>query len=69
MEEILEGDMDAYYGSQVFPRDKRSLLLFRFETNNIKDYLYESQIRYILSQLQREFLEYRCLGLAPHHGG
>jgi len=64
--EMLEGDMDGYYGTKVFPQDKRSILLFRFlrESGGKKEeYLYQSQIRYILSQLQMEFLEYRCVGI------
>ncbi len=62
---ILEGDMNKFIGTQVFTRDQRSLLVFRFqkEQETPYDYLYKSQIRYILSQLQMEFLEYRCAGV------
>lgn len=70
----IEGDMNGYIGTQIFSRDKRSVLLFRFQREAMEegkeaeregtqgDYLYESQIKYILSQLQMEFLEYRCMG-------
>lgn len=63
-ESILEGDMNQYTGTQLFNKDKRSILLFRFKKEEItmQDYLYESQIRFILSQMQMEFLEYRCVG-------
>lgn len=63
--DVLEGDMNSFTGTQVFARDQRSLLLFRFrkEGETPHDYLYRSQIRYILSQLQMEFLEYRCVGV------
>ena len=61
----IEGDMNAYIGTQVFSKDKRSILLFKFQKEEMAmgEYLYESQIRYILSQLQIEFLEYRCMGV------
>lgn len=50
----------------MFARDQRSLLVFRFHRegqDDGRDYLYESQLRYILSQLQLEFIEYRCVGV------
>lgn len=62
--DLLEGDMNSFTGTQVFARDQRSLMVFRFrkEGETPHDYLYGSQIRYILSQLQMEFPEYRCVG-------
>ena len=64
--DMLEGDMNSFIGTQVFTGDRRSLLVFRFrkEGETPYDYLYGSQIRYILSQLQMEFMEYRCVGVA-----
>ena len=60
----MEGDMNVCAGTSVFAGDGRSILLFRFGREDTDgDYLYESQIRYILSQLQMEFLEYRCMGV------
>ena len=62
---LLEGDMNHFIGTQVFARDQRSLLVFRFRRegqDDACDYLYKSQLRYILSQLQLEFMEYRCVG-------
>lgn len=64
--DMLEGDMNSFTGTQVFARDQRSLLVFRFHRegqDDGRDYLYESQLRYILSQLQLEFIEYRCVGV------
>lgn len=60
----LTGDMNGFAGVQVFISDKRSMLIFKFrkEEQQRADYLYESQIRYILSQLQMEFMEYQCVG-------
>lgn len=62
---ILEGDMNSFIGTQVFTGDTRNLLVVRFrkEEDTPYDYLYGSQIRYILSQLQMEFMEYRCMGV------
>jgi hypothetical protein len=62
---VIEGDMNRDIGVQIFSNDKRKILLFRFHREAVTQdaYLYESQIRYILSQLQLEFLEYRCMGV------
>ncbi len=64
-EDFLEGDMNSFTGVRMFTDDKRKILLLRIgaEARQQEDYLYESQIRYILSQLQLEFLEYRCMGV------
>lgn len=61
---ILNGDMNGFIRTQVFPDDKRNILLLRIHRNaQQENYLFESQIRYILSQLQMEFMEYRCMGV------
>ena len=64
-EEFLEGDMNSFTGVRLFTDDKRKILLFRFgaDEREQEDYLYESQVRYVLSGLQMEFLEYRCMGV------
>lgn len=64
-EEYLAGDMNSFTGVRLFGNDQRKILLLRIqaEEQDREDYLYESQIRYILSQLQLEFLEYRCMGV------
>ncbi len=64
-ETFLEGDMNSFTGVRLFTDDQRKILLFRFQADEgaRDDYLYESQVRYILSQLQMEFLEYRCMGM------
>lgn len=63
--QLLYGDMNQSVGNQIFSDDKRSILLFKIHRNktNQEDYLYETQIRYILSQLQMEFPEYRCVSV------
>ncbi len=63
--EMLYGDMNGFSGAQVFSDDKRSTLLFkmRIKEQQQADYLCGSQVRYILSQLQMEFMEYKCVGV------
>lgn len=63
--EILYGDMNGFGGAQVFSDDKRSTLLFKMRIDEPEraDYLCDSQVRYILSQLQMEFMEYKCVGV------
>lgn len=62
--EILFGDMNAFTGIQVFSDDQRNILLLQFHKKGEQaDYLYESQVRYMLSQMQMEFMEYRCAGI------
>ena len=64
-ENFLSGDMNSFNGIRLFINDNRKILLLRFRRDEQyqNDYLYGSQIRYILSQLQMEFLEYRCMGV------
>lgn len=61
----IYGDMNPFAGTQVFSDDRRSVLLFKIwrDGEDGTDYLYESQIRYVLSQMQMEFQEYQCVGL------
>lgn len=62
--DYLEGDMNSFTGVRLFTSDTRKILLLRIKAKERyqEEYLYEAQIRYILSQLQLEFLEYRCMG-------
>ncbi|MCM1425650.1 MAG: hypothetical protein NC118_03515 [Eubacterium sp.] len=62
---LIDGDMNGFMGAQVFDRDERKILLLRIkrEAQYAADYLYESQLRYILSQMQMEFMEYKCVGV------
>lgn len=62
---LFWGDMNGFIGAQVFTDDRRSILLFkmRIKEKQQADYLCKSQMRYILSQLQMEFMEYKCVGV------
>lgn len=64
-EKLIVGDMNGFVGAQVLDRDERKILLLRIkrEEQYAANYLYESQIRYILSQMQMEFMEYKCVGV------
>ena len=64
-EKLIDGDMNGFMGAQVFSKDERKLLLLRIKREELyaSNYLYESQIRYILSQIQMEFMEYKCVGV------
>lgn len=62
---MIAGDMNELVSPQLFTRDIRKILLLRIKKDDKEEwnYLYESQLRYMLSQLQMEFLEYRCRGV------
>lgn len=66
----MAGDMNSFTGVQVFTGDKRSMLVFKFRKDESyrTDYLYDSQIKYILSQLQMEYMEYQCVGVLGRNG-
>ena len=64
-EKALRADMNDCLGNSLFPQDKRNILLFTFgwkKEGGLPEYLQESWLRYLLSQLQLEYLEYQCLG-------
>ena len=56
--------MNEYAGAPLFEKDKRRVLYLHIqkEEGREEDYLYEAQVRYMLSQLQREFQEYKWIG-------
>lgn len=65
-EEGLRADMNDCLGNSLFPQDKRNILLFTFgwkKEGGLPEYLKESWLRYLLSQLQLEYLEYQCRGV------
>lgn len=64
-EGFLSGDMNGFTGARVFTDDRRKVLLIRLrQAGGYEDgYLLGAQVRYMLSQLQMEFLEYRCMGV------
>ena len=70
-EEGLKADMNDCLGNSLFPQDKRNILLFTFgwkKEGGLPEYLQESWLRYLLSQLQLEYLEYQCRGVWEKNG-
>ena len=70
-EEGLKADMNDCLGNSLFPQDKRNILLFTFgwkKEGGLPEYLKESWLRYLLSQLQLEYLEYQCRGVWEKSG-
>lgn len=66
-EDTLAGDMNHCLEDMLFDRDERKILLFTFqweeEGEGPLSYLKDSWIRYLLSQIQIEYLEYQCRGV------
>ncbi len=66
IEDALRGDMNGSLENLLFPEDKRKILFFTFcwkeDEEGLPKYLRESWLRYLLSQLQLEYLEYHCMG-------
>lgn len=59
----LAADMNGFIQDVLFAEDRRKCLVLEFGEYGKKDYLYEAHIRYLLSQLQLEYMEYRCVGI------
>lgn len=59
----LEADMNRFIAEPSFPKDTRKNLVFYFKKTESKNYLYEAHIRYLLSELQLEYMEYHCVGM------
>ncbi len=59
----LAADMNELCIRQVFPEDARRILVFYIlAAGKVTADMY-SQVRYMLSQLQMEYMEYRCMGV------
>lgn len=58
---LLYADMNSFIKGEVFPREKRKILVLFFEGGE-EDYLCQSHIRYLLSQMQLAYIEYKCVG-------
>lgn len=62
-EGALTADVNEALAAEVFPVEKRRILILYFRKQLRKDCYYDAQIRYILSRLQQEYLEYKCVGV------
>lgn len=59
---VLHANMNTFLKEEIFPKEQRKIILFCFKKTEKRDYLYSSHIRYILSQMQLEYFEYKCVG-------
>ncbi|MDR2889267.1 MAG: hypothetical protein LBV33_05440 [Lachnospiraceae bacterium] len=59
----LFADMNEETTESVFPIEKRRILLIYFKKSFRSGCYYDSQIRYILTRLQQEYMDYRCVGV------
>lgn len=58
----VEG-MNWFVRDELFPMESRKVLLLKFKEQKPGHYLNDSMVRYVVSQLQLEISEYRCVGI------
>lgn len=54
--------MNWFVQDELFPMDSRKILLLKFQTKKPEHYLNDSMVRFVISQIQLEISEYRCVG-------
>ncbi len=55
--------MNWFVCQELFPMESRKLLVLQFREKKPGHYLNESMVRFVVSQLQQELSEYRCVGV------
>ncbi len=60
---LSEGGMNWFIPESLFPMEERRILLLKFKAKKLKHYLNDGMIRFVVSQLQLEIGEYRCVGV------
>lgn len=58
---LAEG-MNWFIRDELFPMDRRKILLFLFREKRQGYYLNDAMVRFVISQIQLEIGEYRCVG-------
>lgn len=58
----VEG-MNWFVRDELFPMEGRKVLLLKFQEKQPGHYLNESIVRFVISQMQLEISEYRCVGV------
>ncbi len=59
----LEGDMNPFLGTTVFPMETRKILALYFrKKGNGMDFC-EDMVRFFVSQIQLSVREYKCVGI------
>ena len=65
--EIYETDMNFFEKENVFAYDDRKILLLKFKVLNEKCYFIDSIIRFVISQIQLEENDYKCIGVTSDY--
>ena len=55
--------MNWFVKDELFPMESRKVLLLQFQEKQPGHYLNESMVRFVISQMQLEISEYRCVGV------
>lgn len=58
----IEG-MNWFVRDELFPMASRKILLLKFQEKQPGNYLNDSMVRFVISQIQLEISEYRCVGV------
>ncbi|WP_250277267.1 hypothetical protein [[Clostridium] colinum] len=64
---IYENDMNFFEKENVFAYDDRKILLFKFKILNNKCFFTDSIIRFVISQIQLEESDYKCIGVSSEY--
>ncbi|WP_317368389.1 hypothetical protein [uncultured Tyzzerella sp.] len=65
--EIYENDMNLFEKENVFAYDDRKILLFKFKVLDKNCYFTDSIIRFVISQIQLEENDYKCIGVTEDY--
>ncbi len=55
--------MNWFVKDELFPMESRKVLLLKFEEKKPECFLNDSMVRFVISQIQMEISEYRCIGV------
>lgn len=59
----MEEGMNWFIRDELFPMDQRKLLVLEFKEKRPGYFLNKGIIRFVISQMQLEISEYRCVGV------
>ncbi len=62
-EEGTGAGMNWFVQDELFPMESRRILLLKFRAVSFGNYLNDAMIRFVVSQMQMEINEYRCVGV------
>ncbi len=64
----LEGDMNPFLGSTIFPMETRKILHCILDERDRKNNFCEDMVRFFVSQIQLSVCEYKCVGILQDKG-